>query len=559
MPRRMSNTRARNRPIARQMILADDRNGREIDDSYKRPDEVVIGEHTEKTTILVPDPFEESAEVFKTMPGLSDTVKKRAYRAFKKSHEGSDGAGSTKIEPGSEFVSINGYQILDVVRPPENLDALAKWYTASSANYAAVNTKTANIVGLGYDFIETPASQDELDASNSDAQRAKKTKRLRGVKNEMMDWLDNCHKEDDFLETLRAIYIDYEATGNGYMEIGRKRGSNEVGYIGHIPSTSMRVRRLRDGFVQITGSNKTVFFKHFGTDTKNPINDTAVNEVIHFKKYSPTNSFYGVPDIVAATQAVAGIEFAARFNLDYFENKAVPRYVVVVKGGDLSKKAQTDIVEFFETSLRGKNHRTLFIPLPADRADEKVSFEMKPVEAGTQDASFVNYNKINLNSIFMAHRTPMSKVTLVEGVSLAAARDADKTFKEGVCRPEQKIFEKKFNKVIATKTNLLRFKLNELTLTDEDTQSKIDERYLRMQVLVPNEVRARAGMPGLKGGDNVVDLKAQAAASGTTPGQVAADAAAQGNRARDSARSAAATDSAGNGRNAKGDGRAVAN
>jgi len=57
------------------------------------------------------------------------------------------------------------------------------------------------------------------------------------------------------------------------------------------------------------------------------------------------------------------------------------------------------------------------------------------------------------------------------------------------------------------------FKLNELTLTDEDTQSKIDERYLRMQVLVPNEVRARAGMSGLKGGDKVVDLKPNSAAA----------------------------------------------
>src|SRR5690606_17436203 len=133
------------------------------------------------------------------------------------------------------------------------------------------------------------------------------------------------------------------------------------------------------------------------------------------------------------------------------------------------------------------------VPLPAEDKDRKVSFEMKPVEAGVQDASFVNYKKMNLNYILMAHRVPISKVGLAEGVSLAVARDADKTFKEQVCRPEQRIVERKLNKIFSEVTNLFDFKLNELTLTDEDTQSKIDERYLRMKVVVPNEIRARWG------------------------------------------------------------------
>jgi len=92
------------------------------------------------------------------------------------------------------------------------------------------------------------------------------------------------------------------------------------------------------------------------------------------------------------------------------------------------------------------------------------------------------------------------------------------------------------------------FKLNELTLTDEDTQSKIDERYLRMQVLVPNEVRARAGMVGIKGGDKVVDLK---------PAQAPQKAQATAGRQQDQERSANAPDSAGSatGREPKGEGR----
>lgn len=521
--------------------------GREVDDAFRDSHGKVITGTSVETILSQPDPFAQDAEVFKTMGGLSATSKKRAYRAFQKVHEGADGAKSNKKEVGEQFVT--GYQILDVVPPPHNLDYLAKLYTLSAPHFAAVNVKVANIVGLGYDFMDSHKTQDALDGLSEDV-KAKRVKKIRDARGVMYEWIDSCNKEDDFLETLKKIYIDYETTGNGYMEIGRKK-NGEVGYIGHIPATTMRVRRARDGFVQIIGL-KAEFFKHFGTDTEDPIGENAgsVNEVIHFKKYSPTNSYYGIPDILAASQAVAGNEFAARFNLDYFENKAVPRYVVVVKGGNLGTQSQKDIVDFFETGLRGKNHRTLFVPLPPDSADEKVSFEMKPIEAGTQDASFVNYNKINLANIFMAHRVPASKSGYAgDGQSLAAARDADKTFKEGVCRPEQKIFEKKFAKVVKEKTDMFTFKLTELTLTDEDTQSQIDERDVRMQIVTPNEVRTRRGMPGRKGGDEVVDLKAQDKAEQTAQ--------ATGSRTRDANRSAGATDSKGEGRNAKGDGRST--
>ena len=138
---------------------------------------------------------------------------------------------------------------------------------------------------------------------------------------------------------------------------------------------------------------------------------------------------------------------------------------------------------------------------------------------------------------------------MAEGAALSAAIDADKTFKEQVCRPEQRILEKKLGKVFSEVTDMFTFKLNELTLTDEDTQSQIDERYLRMQVILPNEVRARWGWSGIKGGDKPVELKPQQAAD--------QKATADKSRTRDAERSAKAPDKQGESRNAKGEGRKV--
>jgi hypothetical protein len=134
-----------------------------------------------------------------------------------------------------------------------------------------------------------------------------------------------------------------------------------------------------------------------------------------------------------------------------------------------------------------------------------------------------------------------------EGVSLANARDADKTFKEQVCRPLQDFVEDKVNQIIKEFTDVFVLRFNELTLTDEDTQSRIDERYLRTQVLMPNDVRSRKGLPPRPGGDGPLVLNAQAQAEQKTQ--------ASGNRKRDQQRQANAPDQTGEARNPKGEGR----
>lgn len=492
------------------------------------------------------DPFQKPAEEAKSLDGLTPVFKRKVTNDLKKFQRNVDNTSGSKQ---LDLSDVTAYNAFEVIIPPYNLDYLARLYEMSAPHKAAVDAKVSNIVGLGYDFKETPKTKRRLEDMADQTGSADKIKRARKQlqrgKEDLMDYVDSLNEEDTFTEVLKKVWLDYEVLGNGYLEVGRKKDGT-VGYIGHLPAGSVRVRRKRDGFVQMV-SNKAVFFRNFGDKTtSNPFgNDNSPNELIHIKKASPTSSYYGVPDIVAATQAIAGNEFAARFNLDYFSNKAVPRHVIILKGATLATTTENALLSFFETGLKGQNHRTLYIPLPGDTDNNKVDLKIEPVEAGIQDSSFNNYKKQNLNEILMAHRVPISKVGLAEGVSLAVARDADKTFKEQVCAPEQKIFEKKLNRIVKELTDAFELKLNEMTLTDADTQSKIWERAIKNQWMVPNEVRAELGLPGIKSGDKVV---------AQTP-QQQADNRAQGNRQRDAARSAGATDSAGEGRNPKGDGR----
>jgi PBSX family phage portal protein len=344
---------------------------------------------------------------------------------------------------------------------------------------------------------------------------------------------------------MEKVYTDVQAIGNGYLEIGRTtRG--DIGYVGHIPATTMRVRRMRDGFVQII-ANKVVYFRNFGAKNPNPVtSDGRPNEIIHFKQYSPLNTFYGVPDIISAISSLHGDQLASQYNIDYFSNKAVPRYVVTLKGAKLSADAEDKMFRFLQTGLKGQSHRTLYIPLPGDSDGNKVEFKMDPIENGIQDGSFKEYRKQNRDDILVAHQVPLSKLGGSDSSAIAAALAQDRTFKEQVARPAQRQIEKMINKIVREKTDILEFKFNELTLTDEIAQSQILERYVKTQVMLPNEARQQLGLPQVSYGDEPFQMKPQDVANQTA------------NRERDSERANNQSDSTATvaGRNPQGEGRA---
>jgi hypothetical protein len=527
----------------------------------------VIGARIDKTieaddTFDKQDPFNKSWDDLKNLNGLDNNFKRRASRVVKSLgtdvskvdasqgyidsaravSSGIDGAQSKEINPG--LIYRNGYGLFDVITPPWNLYELANFYDTSFANHAAIDAKVENIVGLGYDFEVSPRTMLKLESSTDATSVDRARKRIERAKIEVRDWLESLNSDDSFTASMEKVYTDLQATGNGYLEVGRTL-KGEIGYVGHIPSTTVRVRRLRDGFVQVIG-NKVVYFRNFGATNPNPLGtDARPNEIIHFKQYSPLNTFYGVPDIISAINSLYGDSLASQYNIDYFQNKAVPRYVVTLKGAKLSSEAEDKMFRFLQTGLKGQSHRTLYIPLPGDSDTNKVEFKMEPIENGVQEGSFEKYRKQNRDDILVAHQVPLSKLGGSDASAIAAALAQDRTFKEQVARPAQDKLNKMISKVIREKTDILDFKFNELTLTDEITQSQILERYVKAQIMVPNEARTILGMPQRDGGDEPLEMKPEQAADATA------------NRARDSQRTNNNSDSSSTvaGRNPKGEGR----
>lgn len=484
--------------------------------------EIDISSPAPVDTVKFFDPMEQDAAMFKEFSGLSPYTRRKINKAAATSRDAED-----------RYYAHNGYGIFKLAEPPYNFDELASFYDHSPSNHAAIIAKVSNVVGLGYNFDVSHAALDKMESLDEEP-RQKAQRKIERTKTELERWLDSLNDDETFQQILDKVATDYEVFGNGYFEVGRTV-TGQIGYLGHVPAATVRVRNRRDGFVQVVGQHIT-FFRNFGADDESPITgDTRPNEIIHVKKYSPRSSFYGVPDSIACATAIVGDHLASQYNIKYFENSATPRYITTLSGGRLSKRAEDKLFKFLQSSLRGNPHRSLFIPLPNDANGNPIKFAMERVDDKIMDGSWENYRERNKQDILLAHAVPLSRVGGGNSDGVANSLASDRMFKEQVVVPTQTVFEKAVNKLIKEKTDLVVFNLNELTLTDELAQSQIDERYARNQVLTINEIREKIGYPPHPEGNKFFEPKPQTSAE--------QNAQANGSRARDKERVANNSDS----------------
>lgn len=454
------------------------------------------GIDTTKSVREETDPFKEAIDISKQ----SKKVKNKFYKIRKRQAEGSDGTQSKFLDPEQ----VSGYGMFDVVEPPYNLDILASLFEENAIHNACVLARTMNTVGLGYVWENTAKANKRIEratAKESSGQRLRDE--LDKEEERLNNLFDDFNTDVSFDETLIQVWIDVLTTGNGYIEIGRNKNGT-IGYIGHIPSIYVRVRRAKDGFIQKSGA-KFVFFRNFQEiDVSDPINnDPNPNEIIHLKMYSPTNTYYGVPSAVAALSSIIGDKFAKEYNIDYFENKSIPRYALILKGANLSQKSKQEIINYFRNEIKGNNHGTLFVPIPATLGRD-VDLKFEKLENTVQEGSFDKYRKSNRDEITVAHRVPAPKIGIYDNANLAVSRDADKTFKMQVIGPDQRIIEKRINKIVKEFSSQKKFKFAEIDVVDEDLRSRIWDRYLRTEVMTPNEVRAKIGLTAVAEGDDML-------------------------------------------------------
>jgi PBSX family phage portal protein len=436
------------------------------------------------------------------------------------STDDSSSSDSSRNDPKSKQIAGDPFSMMakgEFVPPRHNPQVWASAMEQSTRLGRCIRTYARNTVGLGW-FIEP------INKINPETPKEVRKK----VEKQTIKLQKMFDRPNPLMPTTQLFFmskVDEESTGNGYLEIVRDN-AGKINGIFHVPSVSMRIRvregdnkeQMIGGFVQIRGNEKR-YFKEFG-DTKVmiaesgdyyrgnkplPMNQRAT-EILHFKLYSPTSTWYGAPRYLSAAPAISGNRLAALRNVNFFENDAVPRMALMVSGGTLTPESVQSIEDFFKAKVQGvpKAHSVCVI----QAEQRQVGFQqqgrgprldLKPLTVGvTEDASFETYRKSNDEEIREAFGLAPVFFTTTD-VNKASAQVSREVSNEQELEPDRLEKEYIINQTVVAdvlgEEPLVRFRFERMKLTDPLDTARMDQTYAGLGALTPNELRSSIGKP----------------------------------------------------------------
>ncbi len=223
-----------------------------------------------------------------------------------------------------------------LINHPLDQDKLASFYNESTYHREAVSVKARDVIGHGW-FLEQEFGEDE-NPTSADANEALLDNffrdgavegftqfEIKGMTPEGVSPLAPVNTlgpgepiplYSNLNDVMEKILIDYDTVGNGYLVVIRDDKANGVPtWYSHIQSSRMKIHRDRLRFRWSVG-NQTHWFKRWGVSADVDIKtgdyfefgalpmERRASEVIHFANYTPTDSYYGLPEITPAVGAM---------------------------------------------------------------------------------------------------------------------------------------------------------------------------------------------------------------------------------------------------------------
>lgn len=400
--------------------------------------------------------------------------------------------------PPETFIDVRNPS--NLVEPIYDQYRLAGLLELNSYHNRAVKTKAIDTAGSGWQLIPKNGNKNA-------GQKTQKKVVEDFLNTNGMDKFDT----DALTEVLKRMLIDYEATGNGYLEIVRNSVEEVPEAITHIPSYTMK--RHLDGvrYCQEVGAKKH-YFKKVGLHEDVNLNtgeivkenslkpEERANEVIHFYNYTSRSDYYGIPDIIPALDALLGDTKRAEYVTTFFDNHAIPAYAVTVTGTDLDMDTQQQIKEFFQRDVKDSRHSTLVLSAekdPNNPTAEPIEFKFQALSDNIRDASFQQYRKDNRDEILAAHGVPAYRVGVMETGSLGGniAQESTDIYKMSIIEPRQRMVEDFFNRFILAAFGVTEweFKFNEIDTKDEKHELDRVIKLVEAGLMSPNQARQELG------------------------------------------------------------------
>lgn len=506
-----------------------------LDNAY---DENVI----EECFILGDDTFVEESEMrVAWTKAISESRKMPSdtrAEIVSKAYEGST-QNTSEIEVGSLALGLG--ENLEEVSPPYDPRILREFLELDSLHYRAVRAKTADSVGRGIKFEATTQivadDATELPKGNYIKQSA-----FDREKDKIAEFLGECNDISGFDGVIEKAAMDYESIGYCAIEVIRSL-DNVARRINHVPVERIKVLKGWRGFVEeIDSQGNKIYYQNLGEkvvsptrkdpitgrpakynpdldgaidkakpnyidrETGEPTTDyrRSANEIIYKANPHPKTIYYGLPDFIPAAGHMLANAEIRDYLLQFFEHNTVPRYAVIVKGAKVDPEVKEHIKNFFSQEVKGKAHKTLFIPIASIRGEVDIVFQ--PLDVGDKDGSFLEAKKNNDQVIMVAHGTPPAILGIAESANLGSGKGLSQAeiYKDRIVTPRQKGWANCLNSLFRFGLGVrnIRCKFDPLDVRDREAEMSILTGYQDHGTLSINEVREKAelGKP-IKGGD----------------------------------------------------------
>lgn len=293
--------------------------------------------------------------------------------------------------------------------------------------------------------------------------------RLLGTVNPWMDGFQ--------LSVLRMLYL--QITGNSYLTY-TVDGLGTPNELLLMPSQWTSVIPGREEFIsgyEYGRKPSTVRF--------------AADEVIHWKRPSLDNPYYGTSCTEAAWKAIQTVESKSIMDLAVFDNMGRPDWLLIVKSG--GEQALDRIEAVIDSKIKGKHKAGNYLAVSGD-VDAK-SLNFAPGEIGPTDRL--------LEEIANCFGVPISKV-LANDPNRAGAETGDSSWMRDTilpyCRMDEEMLNARYLPLFDVGDDAVLAYDNPVP-ENEQLEITRNSTYVQSSIVMPNEVRTDLGLPETEWGN----------------------------------------------------------
>ena len=404
-----------------------------------------------------------------------------------------------------------------LVNPPLDLGKLASFYDESTWHRNAVRVKARDLVGHGW--LLEPEFEEGAEPPGADAEKEQLDAFFwnGGVDGfTEVEGLDGpVPLYSSMSEVLERVLIDLDTIGNGYLAVIRDdRAAGTPTWYAHVQGAQVKSHKDRVRYRWEGRRDQRHWFKRFGLEVDVHVKDGKLHplgslplterapEIIHFATYTPTDDYYGLPNVTPAIGGMVMDLLAREFNIKFFENNAVPQYAILLEGveeEDVSDETQAVIKEFFATS-RGNPHRTLVLstpPSPTREAKSTIRFERLAVEI--REGHFRLLREDARNEVLVAHAVPGYRLGLAITGQLGGSNitEADEIYKAEEIDPRREMLEERINRLVVRGgfgISNWSFRFQEMDTSDMGREVDTWVKLVASAMATPNEGREAVGL-----------------------------------------------------------------